>query len=199
MLDLKEKIIYCVVLVIFLIVSVCFGVAQTILNSGLDIKNTNISEYAKSCVFNSPTEDTITTATMSYDIDVIYEDNYLLCGENTLNTKKVYGTTMEKVKEDEKKYQEENGLVYEIKAETATRIVYTRTVEENCPNHFKIVLEDNVINIYSIITNNKEEIYMTLRDINISHLRNELKNKIEKGTYINSKEELNRFIEDLET
>ena len=40
---------------------------------------------------------------------------------------------------------------------------------------------------------------MTIDNINIENLRDELKQMVNRGTYINSREELNRFIEDLES
>lgn len=198
MVNLKEKIIYCSVLIAFL----CLGVTLGYLTSSsfkMQVDNPSLIEYAKNYAFDNFNNIAVTTATQSYDIDVIYEDNYLICNENTITTKTIYGTTMDKVKEDEQKYQEENGLVYTIKAETATRIVYTRTLNENCPNHFYIILEDGVVNIYTVKGENNNVLYMSIDDINVDNLRNELKVKIEKGTSINSKEELNRFIEDLET
>ena len=40
---------------------------------------------------------------------------------------------------------------------------------------------------------------MSIQGVNVNNLRDELKEMVEKGTYINSKDELNRFIEDLES
>ena len=40
---------------------------------------------------------------------------------------------------------------------------------------------------------------MTIDDVNVDNLRDELKQMVKRGTYINSREELNRFIEDLES
>ena len=106
---------------------------------------------------------------------------------------------MDKVKEQEEKYQAEKGLLYTIKAESENKIVYTRTINENCPNHFKVILENDKINVYSIQGENKSTIYMTIDDVNVDNLRDELKQMVKRGTYINSREELNRFIEDLES
>ena len=141
----------------------------------------------------------ITASTKTYDITVVYEDNYTVCNESVVTSKVEYGTTMDKVKEEEKNYQEEKGLVYTIKTETEDKIVYSRSINENCPNHFKVILEDDKINVYSIQGENKSTLFMTVKDVNINNLRKELKEMVQKGTYINSKEELNRFIEDLES
>ena len=199
MINLKEKIIYLTVLVVFLTCGISFGYAQTRLNSDLDIDNSNILEYAKNYSIRTDIEPTVAASTSSYDVTVTYEDNYLVCNENTLTSKTIYGTNIDKVKEDEKKYQEEHGLMYSIKAETNTSIIYTRTLNENCPNHFLVILEDKKINVYSIQSETKKTVFMTLTDINIENLRKELRTKVEKGTYINSRDDLNKFIEDLES
>ena len=199
MINLKEKIIYLTALVIFLTFGISFGYAQTRLNSDLDIDNSNILEYAKNYSIRTDIEPTVAASTSSYDVTVTYEDNYLVCNENTLTSKTIYGTNIDKVKEDEKKYQEEHGLMYSIKAETNTSIIYTRTLNENCPNHFLVILEDEKINVYSIQSETKKTVFMTLTDIYIENLRKELRTKVEKGTYINSRDDLNKFIEDLES
>lgn len=59
--------------------------------------------------------------------------------------------------------------------------------------------ESGKIVVYSIQGENKKTVFMTLDNINVDHLRDEIKEKVESGTYINSKEELNKFIEDLES
>lgn len=197
--NLKEKILYCVVLVVFLVLGVSFGYVQTVLNSDIKIDNTSMLDYATSYVFPTQTDVAVAASTQTYDIKVIYEDNYTVCGESITESKIIYGTTMDKVKEDEKIYQEEKGLVYSIKAESAETIMYTRELKENCPNHFYIILEENNINVYSVQGEDKRTLFRTIENINIENLRDELKIKVEKGTSLNSKDELNKFIEDLES
>lgn len=197
--NLKEKILYCFVLVVFLVLGVSFGYVQTMLNSDIKLDNTSMLDYATSYVFPTQTEIAVAASTQTYDIKVIYEDNYLVCGESITESKVIYGTTMDKVKEDEKVYQEEKGLVYSIKAESAETIMYTRELKENCPNHFLVVLEDEKIKVYSVQGEDKRTLFRTIENINIENLREELKIKVEKGTSLNSKEELNKFIEDLES
>ncbi len=199
MISFKDKIIYCLVLVAFLIFGVTFGYLQTRLFSGMNIENESLLDYAVDYALNPNMEDAVSVSTKAYDIEVVYEDDYLTCGESVTTSKMEYGTTMEEVKEKEKKYQEENGLVYSIKAEGTNRIIYSRTLNGNCPNHFLVILENGKINVYSIQSENKKTVYMTIDNINIDYLRQELKEKVEKGTYINSKDELNMFIEDLES
>lgn len=199
MMNLKNKILYCLVLVLLLFGGIGFGYMRTVSFSNLDIDNTSVLDFAKNYSIVTNNDLVVTASTKTYDITVVYEDYYTVCKEDVSKSKVEYGTTIDKVKEDEKKYQEEKGLEYEIKSEKENKIVYSRTINENCPNHFKIILEDEKVNIYSIQGENKSTLYMTLDDINIKNLRDELKQMITKGTYINSREELNSFIEDLES
>ena len=199
MIDVKEKILYCLSLVVLLFVGIGVGYIKTVSLDSLNIDNTSVVEFANNYDLVTNNELLITASTKTYDITVVYEDNYTVCNESVVTSKVEYGTTMDKVKEEEKNYQEEKGLVYTIKTETEDKIVYSRIINENCPNHFKVILEDDKINVYSIQGENKSTLFMTVKDVNINNLRKELKEMVQKGTYINSKEELNRFIEDLES
>lgn len=199
MIDVKEKILYCLSLVVLLFVGIGVGYIKTVSLDSLNIDNTSAVEFANNYDLVTNNELLITASTKTYDITVVYEDNYTVCNESVVTSKVEYGTTMDKVKEEEKNYQEEKGLVYTIKTETEDKIVYSRIINENCPNHFKVILEDDKINVYSIQGENKSTLFMTVKDVNINNLRKELKEMVQKGTYINSKEELNRFIEDLES
>ncbi|MGN1012835.1 MAG: hypothetical protein ACI4ON_03285 [Clostridia bacterium] len=199
MTDIKDKVLYCLALVVLLFIGIGFGYIKTASFGDIKIKNSSVLEFAKNYSLSPSKELVITASTKTYDITIVYEDYYSVCKESINTSKTEYGTTMDKVKEQEKKYQEEKGLVYTIKSESENKIVYTRTINENCPNHFKVILENNKINVYSIQGENKSIIYMTIDDVNVENLRDELKQMVKRGTYINSREELNRFIEDLES
>lgn len=199
MMNFKNKILYCLALVLLLFLGIGFGYVKTVSFDKLEIDNTSVLDFAKNYSVARNSDLVVTASTKTYDITVVYEDNYTVCKEDVTKSKVEYGTTIDKVKADEKKYQEEKGLEYNIKSESENKIVYSRILSGNCPNHFKIILEDNKINIYSIQGENKNTLYMTLDDVNIDNLRDELKKMVKKGTYINSREELNSFIEDLES
>lgn len=199
MINLKQKILYfsCLVLLLFFGIGIGF-IKSTSLGTGID--NSSLLDYAKNYALVTSNNDLVVTAsTKTYDVTVIYEDYYTVCKEYVRRSNVIYGTTIDEVKENEKKYQEENGLVYEILSESDDKIVYSRNIKENCPNHFKIISENGKIVVYSIQGENKKTVFMTLDDVNAEQLRDEIKEKVESGTYINSKEELNKFIEDLES
>lgn len=199
MINLKEKLVYSLVILMFLVIGVSFGYISTVSKSNIKIDNVSLLEYARNYTLSNIKNVAVSASSNLQDIEVVYEDNYLLCGESINTTKMIYGSDIDKVKEDEKKYQEEKGLKYEIKEEKKDKIVYARKINENCPNHFLVILEDEKIVVYSIKNENKKSVYMNIDNVNVEYLRKELKNKIEEGAYINSREELNRFIEDLES
>lgn len=199
MINLKQKILYFSCLVLLLVLGIGIGFVKSS-SFGTGIDNDSLLDYAKNYALVTNNNDLVVTAsTKTYDVTVIYEDYYTVCKEYVRKSNVIYGTTIDEVKEKEKKYQEENGLVYEILSESDDKIVYSRNINENCPNHFKIISENGKIVVYSIQGENKKTVFMTLDDINPEQLRDEIKEKVERGTYINSKEELNKFIEDLES
>jgi len=80
-----------------------------------------------------------------------YEDNYIICEETITSKNLVYDSTMEEVKKQEETKQEKEGKVYRIKEETNDKIVYTRKLKQNCPNHFKVILEKENIVVYNVV------------------------------------------------
>lgn len=137
-------------------------------------------------------------STKTYDIEVVYIDSYTLCDEDIVDSKIHYGSKLEDIKNIEFKRQEKDSLKYDIVEENNERIVFKCVKEEYCPNHFKVILEEDKINIYSKLTDDKYEMYKTL-DIPIETLRIEVVEELTGGILVNSKEELNMIIEDIES
>lgn len=140
----------------------------------------------------------VQTISKKYDIELVYEDNYTLCGETVTKKETIYDTTLEELKSNEEKKQEQEGKVYKIKEESNEKLVFSRNISENCPNHFIIILEENTINIYKDIDGKTKNLYRKI-DTQDKLLREDLKEELEKGIKIGSYEELNLLIEDLES
>lgn len=141
---------------------------------------------------------TETVSTKTYDIEVIYIDNYTLCNEKVETNNIVYSTTLEDLKNEELEKQQNENKVYEIKEESNERLIFERTLNQNCPNHFFVILEDKSINVYNVITKEKIELYQTI-DVSEELIRAELQEELTKGILVDSKEELNLIIEDIES
>lgn len=196
--DTKYK-IFVAILLFFLIV---FGIFV-----GLSISyNTSVSNDLSSYTPNEMKEDlenmyennTEAVITKTYDIELVYIDNYTLCNEKIERSDTIFSTTLDELKKQEKLKQQKDKNEYKIKEESNERLVYERTLNQNCPNHFFIVIEEQKINVYNILTNEIKEFYQTI-DISEALIRKELVEELTKGITANSKEELNLIIEDIES
>lgn len=143
-------------------------------------------------------EKTAAVSTKTYDVEVVYKDEYTTCGHVIESSNIVYSTTLEKLKSDEEKKQRLNSEVYNISDESNEKIVYSRIINQNCPNHFLVKAEDNDIIIYNIIDEGTKSIYKKL-DEDLQTLNPEMLEELNNGIRADSKEELNLIIEDIES
>ena len=143
MVDFKGKIIYVLCLVLLSIFGITIGYFKTVKLSEVEINNISAFEYAKEYVFGTKPHSTVTASANVSSITVNYVDYYTVCKDEVITSKTVNGMTMDGVKEQERIYQEENGLLYEIFSETEDSVTYKRKVKGNCPNHFYVIYEQN--------------------------------------------------------
>lgn len=143
-------------------------------------------------------DETTPVSTKTYDIEVVYKDEYTKCGHTIQNKDMVYGTTLENLKEEENKKQKEKGIIYEVEEESNDQIVYSRKVDQNCPNHFLVKIENNNIVIYNIIDDAAMSVYKKL-EVDINTLNPEMLEELNEGIKVDSKEDLNLIIEDIES
>lgn len=125
------------------------------------------------------------------DIEVIYEDYYTICKEAIINKNIEFGTTIEKIKANVNKE-------YILVEEKEDSIKFRKEINSNCPNHFELRLEDNYVMIYQIVDNEVSTMYKNT-EIPRSTIREELIAELEKGIRVNTLEELNGYIEDIES
>lgn len=137
-------------------------------------------------------------STKAYDIELIYQDIYTKCGHVIESKNTVYGTTLDKLKETEQTKQQKEGNKYEIVEESNEKLVYKRQIDQNCPNHFLVKLEEGTVYIYNIVDESAMTVY---RKINVDSdtLNPEMLEELNLGIKANSKEELNLIIEDIES
>lgn len=143
-------------------------------------------------------DETTPVSTKTYDIEVVYKDEYTKCGHTIQNKDMVYGTTLENLKEEENKKQKEKGIIYEVEEESNEQVIYTRKVDQNCPNHFLVKIENNNIVIYNIIDEAAMSVYKKL-EVDINTLNPEMLEELNEGIKVDSKEDLNLIIEDIES
>lgn len=134
----------------------------------------------------------------THDIEVTYIDNYTLCNEQIKSTNMIYSSTLEKVRNEEEIKQGRENKQYDLIDESSDKLVYSRNIDQNCPNHFSMKLENGLVNVYNVVSEDVNTIYKTI-DISEELIRSELIEELTKGITANSKEELNLIIEDLES
>lgn len=139
-----------------------------------------------------------TVSTKTYDIELVYIDYYKLCNETIETKETIYGTTLDKLKEEESKKQKEKDVEYTIEEEENERLVYKRVINSNCPNHFNVKLEEGKINIYNIVDNTVSTLYQTI-DVSQELIRPELIEELNEGIRVDSLVDLNFIIEDIES
>ena len=183
-----------------------FGVLVICLSLGIYLgfrytkNNENFEDYTETTAeeIEEINEDTTPVSTKTYDIEVIYKDEYKKCGHIIETKNVVYSTTLDKLKEEENTKQKENGNIYELIEESNEKLVYTRQIEQNCPNHFLIKLEDKGIVIYNVVDESAMMVYKNL-DVEVETLNPEMLEELNEGINVESKEELNLIIEDIES
>lgn len=178
-------------IVLLLVLGVYIGFKYTRNNKNVEDK-TSIAEDSIEI------DETTPVSTKTYDIEVVYKDEYTKCGHTIQNKNMVYGTTLENLKEEENKKQKENGILYEVEEESNEQLVYSRKVEQNCPNHFLVKNENNNIVIYNIIDEAAMSVYKKLK-VDINTLNPEMLEELNEGIKVDSKEDLNLIIEDIES
>lgn len=125
------------------------------------------------------------------DIEVIFEDYYNICKESIITKNTEFGTTIDKIKE-------KNINDYEVVEEGKNNIKFKKEIDSNCPNHFELKLENEFVVIYQIENIDKINMYKNTQ-IPKSSLREEIIQELENGIKLNSLEELNSIIEDIES
>lgn len=196
--DMKYKVLFVIGIILLFMLGIFLGIkANDFFGKEKEIVPPEQQEQKNVTIYEEG-ENTLPTSTKKYDIEVVYEDNYILCEETITSKNLVYDSTMEEVKKQEEAKQEKEGKVYRIKEETNDKIIYTRKLKQNCPNHFKVILEKENIVVYNVVDEEVKNVYRKI-DISDRLIREEMKKELEKGIAVDSFEELNLLIEDLES
>lgn len=186
-----------------MVFSICVVLLMFGIVIGFNIERKDNSSYSEEVINKNNELDEVSIYTDSksgkkYDIELVYEDDYTLCNHNIVNTETVYATTLETLKKQEIEKQKKENKEYQIKEENNYRLVFYRKVEQNCPNHFKVKMEEGSVVIYNIVSDAVETVYKKI-EISQDLIRPEMLEELNQGIVVNSKEELNLIIEDLES
>ena len=128
------------------------------------------------------------------DIDVKFTDIYPDCGHSIEQKEHYSGTNIENVKKE----IEEKDVTYKLVAEQDGVLLYEKVHTGKCMNHYKVVLENNIVKIYRI---NEEGEYKLYQDTEITStmLRDGIIEQLEDGILVDDIEELFLLMEDIES
>ena len=195
---MSERRLYQIIISIITIILLGFGIYMGIKitknndNSTAQVINKNDDTYTNTVAVYTDANDKKT------DTQLIYEDYYTLDDKVESNSNMVYGISINDLKkqEVEKNKQKNNG--YELVEQTSVKLRFRRTLEQYSPNHFLVKLVDGKVVIYSIVSDSVNTVY---KETNISELslRPELLEELNIGKRVDSKDELNQLIEDIES
>lgn len=124
------------------------------------------------------------------DIEVNLIENYLLCHEEITQTFMEYNTNLDILKE---KYKD-----YNIVSEDNNILVLEKTINTNCPHHYLVKILNEYVVVYQVISDSKTDIYKNT-EIHINTIRDEIKEELKKGVYVEGIEELYNLIEELDS
>lgn len=185
-----------------LVFSICVILLMFGIVIGFNIEREDNSNFSKEVINKDDVEEvsiyTESKSAKKYDIELVYEDYYTLCNHSITSTDTIYATNIETLKKQEIEKQEKENKKYQIKEENNYRLVFYRECEQNCPNHFKVKIEEGTVVIYNIVNETVETVYKKI-DIAQDLIRPEMLEELNQGIIVNSKEELNLIIEDLES
>jgi len=191
--------IFVVILMFFLLTfGIFIGLSVTYNSSVSDDLTSYTPDDMEEDLKKFSNEQTESVNSKTHDIEVTYIDNYTLCNEQIKSTNMIYSSTLEKVRNEEEIKQVRENKQYDLIDESSDKLVYSRNIDQNCPNHFSIKLENGLVNVYNVVSEDVNTIYKTI-DISEELIRSELIEELTKGITANSKEELNLIIEDLES
>ena len=128
------------------------------------------------------------------DVAIKYTDIYPDCGHNIENNETQQETTIAMVKKE----IEDKDLGYRLIGERDGVLLYQKVHNGKCMNHYKVILENDVVAIYRMNESGQFAPYQTTQ-ITISMLREGIKEQLEQGIEVDDVEELFLLMEDIES
>lgn len=128
------------------------------------------------------------------DVDVKFTDVYPDCGHSMESEEHQGNTTKTKVKDE----IEDKDLGYRLIGEQEGVLLYQKVHSGKCMNHYKVILENGLVNIYRIGKTGEFELYQTT-EITERMLRQGIKEQLQAGIEVDDIEELILLMEDIES
>lgn len=134
------------------------------------------------------------TEEVNIDVDIKFTDVYPDCGHNIETEEHQENTTKTRVKKE----IEDKDLGYKLVGEQEGILLYQKVHMGKCMNHYKVILENNLVTIYRMSKSGDFEPYQTT-EITSNMLREGIKEQLEVGIEVDDIEELFLLMEDIES
>ena len=128
------------------------------------------------------------------DVDVKFTDVYPDCGHSIESKEHQESTTKQNVKNE----IESKDLGYRLIGEQEGVLLYEKVHTGKCMNHYKVILENDVVVIYRINKTGEFELYQ-ITEITSKMLRDGIKSQLQQGIEVDDIEELFLLMEDIES
>lgn len=189
------RVLIATVFVLLMVVGIYIGIEVTDKSEETIENEQNIVEsntdaikiYNEQCEIDDVEEQLIS-------VDVKFTDVYPDCGHNIESKEHHENTTKGKIIKE----IEEKDLGYRLVGEQEGILFYQKVHIGKCMNHYKVILEDDVVVIYRMSTIGEFVLYQTT-EITSNMLREGIKEQLKAGITVDDIEELFLLMEDIES
>lgn len=186
------RVLVATVFVLLMVVGVYIGVELGSKEKGEIQKEVTVSNTDSIKIYEE--DATVEEEEKLTQVDVKFTDVYPDCGHSIETEEHQQETTKEKIRNE----IEEKDLGYRLIGEQDGVLLYQKVHTGKCRNHYKVIIEENIVKIYRIGEGGEFEPYQTT-DITTDMLREGIKEQLEQGIVVDDIEELLLLMEDIES
>ena len=186
------RVLVATVFVLLMVVGVYIGVELGSKEKGEIQKEVTVSNTDSIKIYEE--DATVEEEEKLTQVDVKFADVYPDCGHSIETEEHQQETTKEKIRNE----IEEKDLGYRLIGEQDGVLLYQKVHTGKCRNHYKVIIEENIVKIYRIGEGGEFEPYQTT-DITTDMLREGIKEQLEQGIVVDDIEELLLLMEDIES
>lgn len=187
------RILVATIFVLLMTVGIYIGVEITD-KENIESKNQDVSVSNTDNVYVYDENAEVIQEEEVIDVDVKFTDVYPDCGHSIESEEHQSNTTKTKVKEE----VEEKDLGYRLIGEQEGILIYQKVHSGKCMNHYKVILENDLVNIYRMGKTGEFEPYQTT-EISTNMIREGIKEQLQVGIEVDDIEELILLMEDIES
>ena len=194
---MENKVLYRLLVVVLFILLMTVGIYL-----GLEItdKATNDEESAQIQLVNTKPQEIQVYDEDDEKEEVLDEvkikltEVYPECGHN-IDLEETYENVS---KEEMKKQIADRDITYRLVDEQNNILIFQRVHEGKCMNHYKVCLEEEVVNIYRMSESGEFVLYQAT-EVTSAMLREGIKERLQEGILVDDVEELFLLMEDIES